>query len=107
MTAVAVTAVLVALWCQDPKANFDFDMAAALLWVLMGGWRYSLCWISRVGLPGAWPRCPRERHFAALVFAVLEGKKMPIKKNPLAHEGLSLPKDANFFFRLCFPGLRE
>jgi hypothetical protein len=37
MTAVAVTAVLVALWCQDPKANFDFDMAAALLWVLMGG----------------------------------------------------------------------
>ena len=72
MTAVAVTAVLVALWCQDPKANFDFDMAAALLWVLMGGWMHSLGWISRVGLQGAWPRCPRERHFAVLAFAVLE-----------------------------------
>jgi hypothetical protein len=85
---------------KTQRQIFDFDMAAALLWVLRGGWRYSLGWISRVGLQGAWSRCPRERHFAVLVFAALE-------KKTLAHESLSPPKDANSFFRLCFTDLRE
>ena len=37
MTAVAVTAVLIALWCQDPKANFRLRHGGCIAVVTEGG----------------------------------------------------------------------
>ena len=37
MTAVAVSAVLIALWCQDPKANFRLRHGGCIAMVTEGG----------------------------------------------------------------------
>jgi hypothetical protein len=45
MTAVAVTAVLIALWCQDPKANFRLRHGGCIAMGTEGGAAGGTRWV--------------------------------------------------------------
>jgi hypothetical protein len=86
MTTSAVTAVFIALWCQDPKANFRLRHGGCIATgtrVLRGGGGGGggTRWVRFARrVAGSVAKVLRERHFAVLVLAVLEIMRPHTKK---------------------------